>query len=129
MPMDDLGISEIAAKSVGAGLLGLVGRAVHIAASANRPVGWQAISVTVLWEIPIGLGMGVIGWGLADYIGLKGFPHYAMVVSVAIAGPKLISVLLDLAIQRVTGGKSLLLDAAAKPAADSSQPKPPAPKP
>ncbi len=121
MPMDDLGLSDIAAKSLGAGLLGMIGRAVHIAARTDRPAGIKALFIAILWEIPIGLGMGVVGWGLADYLELKAFPHYAMVVSVAIAGPKLIAMVLDVAVERLRGLKAIPVDRTTKPPADPKE--------
>lgn len=78
-----------AASAAGAGALGLLGRALHLARADRRPLGWS-----LLWEVPTAIGMGIVGKGLADYLGLNGFTEYAVTISVAYVGPRVI----DLAI-------------------------------
>ena len=51
-----------AASAAGAGALGLLGRALHLARADRRPLGWSLI-----WELPVAIGMGIVGKGLADY--------------------------------------------------------------
>lgn len=81
-----------AASAAGAGALGLLGRALHLARADRRPFGWS-----LLWELPTAIGMGFIGKGAADYFGLDGFPEYAVTISIAYIGPRVI----DLAICEV----------------------------
>lgn len=87
---DDIG--NLAASAAGAGALGLLGRALHLARTDRRPLGWS-----LLWEIPVAIGMGILGKGLADYIGLGGFPNYALTIAVAYIGPRFI----DLALAKI----------------------------
>jgi hypothetical protein len=86
---DDLG--NLAANAAGAGALGLLGRLLHLARADRRPFGWS-----LLWELPMAIGMGFLGKGVADYIGLTGFPSYALTIAVAYIGPRFI----DLAIEK-----------------------------
>jgi len=76
-----------AASAAGAGALGLLGRALHLARADRRPLGWS-----LLWEVPTAIGMGIVGKGLADYLGLDGFPEYAVTISIAYIGPRVIDV-------------------------------------
>ena len=89
MPIDDLGVGEIARQGALAGVLGLIGRGLALANATRRPSGW-----TLLWEVPLAIGMGVIGKGAADWAELHGFPHYALVVAIAYAGPRSIDIAL-----------------------------------
>ena len=90
--MDDLGMRDIAAQGATAGGLGVLGRLIALAhAGSTRPSG-----VSLLWEIPLALGMGVIGKGVADWFGLDAFPEYAVTIAVSYSGPRL----LDIAIAR-----------------------------
>ena len=97
MPIDDLGMGDLARQGAAAGTLGLLGRLIALASSARRPNGWA-----LLWEIPLAIGMGVVGKGVADGMGLEGFKHYAVVIAVSYAGPRY----LDLVLSRIAEGKS-----------------------
>lgn len=96
MPIDDLGMRDIAHQSAVAGGLGLLGRLIALAQAARRPSGWN-----LLWEVPLAIGMGVIGKGIADWWGMHDFPHYACVIAVAYTGPRL----MDIALLRWAGPK------------------------
>lgn len=86
--MDDMGMRDIAAQGATAGGLGVLGRLIALAhAGATRPSGWS-----LLWEIPLALGMGVIGKGLADWFGLDAFPEYAVTIAVSYSGPRLLDI-------------------------------------
>ena len=50
---------DLAANSVGAGALGILGRLLALAHSDHRPIGWS-----LLWEVPTAIGMGLIGKGI-----------------------------------------------------------------
>lgn len=96
MPIDDLGMGDLARQGATAGTLGLLGRLVALASSARRPNGWS-----LLWEIPLAIGMGVVGKGVADAMRLDGFQHYAVVIAISYAGPRY----LDLILARVAEAK------------------------
>ncbi len=80
-----------------AGLLGLIGRLLFLARADRRRFGWG-----LLWEIPIAIGMGAIGKGLAVWFGLTAFPETAVIISVAYVGPRFIDALLDVALRRLS---------------------------
>ena len=86
--MDDMSMRDIAAQGATAGVLGVLGRLIALAhAGAARPSGWS-----LLWEVPMALGMGVIGKGVADWFRLDDFPEYALTIVVAYSGPRLIDI-------------------------------------
>jgi hypothetical protein len=107
MPLDDMGFADLAAKSAGAGLLGLIGRVMTVAVRVDRPKTLREVALVLAWEIPIGIGMGLIGRGAAEYAGLTAFPLYACTIAMAIAGPRVVGVAIDAVIERIRGGKSL----------------------
>ena len=88
-----------AASAAGAGALGLLGRALRLARADRRPLGWS-----LLWELPVAIGMGIVGKGLADYAGLDGFPEYAVTISIAYVGPRVIDLAIG-EIERRTKGR------------------------
>lgn len=118
MPIDDLGFADIAAKSAGAGMLGLIGRVMTVAVRADRPKTVPELLIVLAWEVPIGIGMGLIGRGAAEYAGLEAFPLYACTVAAAVAGPRVVGALIDAVVERVRGGKPLPVDPTTKPPAD-----------
>lgn len=89
MNFDDMAMRELAAQGVTAGGLGLLGRLLALAHNAGRPMGWS-----LLWEVPIAIGMGIVGKGVAEYLAVDGFQHYAVVIAVAYTGPRVIDLLL-----------------------------------
>ena len=98
MPIDDLGVRDLAVQGAAAGGMGLLGRLLALATSARRPSGWN-----LLWEIPLAIGMGVMGKGIADHFGLTGFPNFAVIIAVSYSGPRII----DIVLTRYGEGKSL----------------------
>lgn len=98
MPIDDLGVRDLATHGFIAGVMGVLGRLLALATSARRPSGWN-----LLWEIPLAIAMGVIGKGIADYFTLTGFPNFAVIIAVSYTGPRLI----DIALSRYNEGKSI----------------------
>jgi hypothetical protein len=87
---------DVAASAAGAGALGLLGRALHWVRRDSRPIGWS-----LLWEVPVAIGMGIIGKGIGDYFGLNDFPEYAVTIGTAYIGPRLIDWCLEIAEQRI----------------------------
>jgi hypothetical protein len=97
MSLDEMAMRELASQGIGAGLLGLLGRILALAHNSGRPTGWS-----LLWEVPIAIGMGIIGKGVAEYLEVRGFQHYAVVIAVAYTGPRII----DLALARYAATKT-----------------------
>jgi hypothetical protein len=79
-----------AAQAAGAGALGLLGRVMTLARADRRPLGWS-----LLWEIPVAIGMGIIGSGMADFLNLQNFAHHAMTISTGYLGPRILDQLFD----------------------------------
>lgn len=98
MALDDAGLRDLAAQGAAAGGLGMLGRMIALASTTRRPSGWS-----LLWEVPLAIGMGVVGKGLADWLDLSGFPNYALTIAVSYVGPRA----LDIALDRYAAGKSL----------------------
>lgn len=93
MPSDEW---DLVARAAGAGALGLLGRLIAWAHADRRPIGWS-----LLWELPVALGMGVIGKGAADWAALDGFPEYAVTIAVAYVGPRCIDLAVAWLQQRI----------------------------
>lgn len=89
MNFDGMVMRELAAQGATAGGLGLLGRLLALAHSAGRPTGWS-----LLWEVPTAIGMGIVGKGVAEYLAVDGFQHYAVVIAVAYTGPRVIDLIL-----------------------------------
>jgi hypothetical protein len=87
MAFDDMGMRELAVQGAAAGGLGMLGRLLALARASARPTGWS-----LLWEVPIACGMGIIGKGVAEYLEVGGFQHYAVVIAVAYTGPRLLDI-------------------------------------
>ena len=45
-------------------------------------------SLELLWELPLAMGMAIIGKGLAEYIGLSGNAEAALIAALAYLGPR-----------------------------------------
>lgn len=85
--LDDHGVTRTA---ITAGGLGLLGRLIYWSMHQERhPVGWS-----LLWELPIALGMGWIGLGVAEYFALGMNATYAATITVSYVGPRLIDIAL-----------------------------------
>ena len=66
--------------------LGLIGRLMYLANERRQP-----LSMSLAWELPIAVGMGLIGRGIGEYIGATGFFLFSMSIVTAYIGPRLIS--------------------------------------
>jgi LydA holin phage, holin superfamily III len=82
--------------ALGAGLavlLGLVGRLMHHSRQVQlgRRRFWSA---SLLWELPVAVGTGFMGQGVAEYLGLAGWQETAAVVTVAYLGPGFVEAVL-----------------------------------
>ena len=98
MPIDDLGVRDLAVHGAAAGGMGALGRLLALATSNRRPSGWN-----LLWEIPLAIGMGVLGKGVADHFAFTGFTNFAIIIAVSYTGPRLI----DIVLERYSQGKSV----------------------
>ncbi len=98
MALDESSIRDLAAQGAAAGGLGLIGRLIALAGASRRPSGWS-----LLWEVPLAIGLGVVGKGVADWLALTGFPAYAVTIAVSYVGPRGI----DIALARYEAGKPL----------------------
>lgn len=78
--------------------LAFSGRALRVA--VLRPT----ITRALFWEIPVCLGMGIIGSGAAEYLGLHGRQAGAFIAALAYLGPTCITAALDIVIRRGTAG-------------------------
>ena len=87
--MDYAGLRDLAAEGGVAFVFGIIGRLLHISMMDRRPLGWG-----LLWELPVALGMGLIGVGLGDWLVLKAFPQYAVTIAIAYLGPRVIDYVL-----------------------------------
>lgn len=98
MALEEWTVRELASQGALAGGMGMLGRMLALATSAKRPIG-----LSLLWEIPLAIGMGVVGKGIADAFGLTGFSNFAVIIAVSYTGPRLI----DIALARYAEGKSI----------------------
>lgn len=96
MPMDDY-LPPIWRESIlgalVAILLGIVGRLMHHSRQVQlgRRRFWSA---SLLWELPVAVGTGLMGRGIADYLGLLGWQETAAIVTVAYLGPGFVEAVL-----------------------------------
>lgn len=93
MPLENTNLHDVATQGLLAGALGFLGRMLALANMPVRPSG-LALLVTLLWEIPVAMAMGVIGLALVDWADLHGNIAYATVIAVAYGGPRSISFVL-----------------------------------
>lgn len=77
--------------------LGLIGRLMYLANERRQPVSWSLV-----WEIPIAIGMGLIGRGIGEYVGATGFVLFSLSIVTAYIGPRLISWAVQAYINRST---------------------------
>jgi hypothetical protein len=89
MAISDMLLRDLAVQGAAVGGLGMLGRLMALYGSEKR-----SISLSLLWEIPTAIGMGIIGKGVAETIGTEGFQHYAIVIAIAYGGPRVVDLLL-----------------------------------
>ena len=79
---------------------GLVGRAMHHSrqVQAGRRRFW---SVQLVWELPVAVGTGVAGQGLAEYLQVGGWQATAVIVTVAYLGPGFVEAVVWKVLDRV----------------------------
>lgn len=86
MPLETLPPGETVMGGLLAFLWALVGRLMYRASAAQR--GRRPfLSMSLLYELPIAVGTGVIGQGVADHLGLTGWQATACIVVAGYLGP------------------------------------------
>jgi hypothetical protein len=72
-------------------LFGVLGRAIHFVRHDARPMGFKLF----LYEIPIALGFGIIGGGIAQWFQLQGLVQNSVMIVSGYIGPRLIDIIVD----------------------------------
>lgn len=84
---DPMQAAEAAGTAATAGSLGLLGRMVYWAHSGRHPVG-----LSLLWEVPLAIGMGYIGLGVAEWWDFGPRASYAVTITISYIGPRAIDI-------------------------------------
>lgn len=66
--------------------LGLIGRLMYLSEERRQPFSWS-----LAWELPVAIGMGLIGRGIGEYLTLTGFMLFSISIACGYVGPRLIS--------------------------------------
>lgn len=102
MALDDSSFRDIATQGVIAGALGMVGRLMAIAVEKDRPTTFKGVLRRLVWEIPLAVGLGVVGKGAAEILGMSGFAHYALIIVVAYSGTQIVDLMVRKALESET---------------------------
>ncbi len=78
--------------------LGLIGRLMYLSEERRQP-----ISLSLLWELPTAIAMGLIGRGVGEYLRLDGFLLFTMSIVAGYMGPRVISWAVQIYANRVAG--------------------------
>ena len=84
------------AGAVAAGLVGALMKRAHLTRENGKPFWTRDIFI----EIPIAIGMGIIGAGLAEVMGLTGMPAAAITAMSGYLGPPAIDWVFKLTLER-----------------------------
>lgn len=71
------------------------GRITLMLRAARRAMTWRAALWTLLWEVPIIASLGLLGWGLADFLSLQGGGAVVLVALLGRYGPERIEPMLE----------------------------------
>lgn len=63
------------------------------------------LSWALLWELPVAIATGVIGKGVAEYLGLNGWQDTAAIVTIAYLGPGFVEAVVWKVVDRVVPAK------------------------
>jgi len=66
--------------------LGLVGRLMYLSQERRQPLSWS-----LAWELPIAIGMGMIGRAVGEYANLGGFMLFSASIVSGYMGPRMVS--------------------------------------
>ena len=83
---------------ISAVFLAFFGRALALATS--RP----GLTWALFWELPAVVALGIIGSGVAEYMGLKGHTAGAVIAVIAYIGPRGISEVFQVVLRKVGNG-------------------------
>lgn len=107
-PTPPEGMIEAAQQMMGGALTtlaaALAGRAMYHAGEVRakrRPI----FSWDLLWELPLAVGMAMIGEGIGDYLGLSRVTTTALVAALSYLGPRGAGVLIEKYLTRKGGGE------------------------
>lgn len=72
-------------------MFGVIGRAIHFVRHHNRPLGFKLF----LYEIPIAVGFGIMGGGIAQWLEIIGMAQSATMIASGYIGPRVVDILVD----------------------------------
>lgn len=72
-------------------MFGIIGRAIHFVRHDQRPLGLKLF----LYEIPIAVGFGIMGGGIAQWLEIKGMTQSAVMIASGYIGPRIVDILID----------------------------------
>jgi hypothetical protein len=98
-------LTQAVQGAVWTAILAIVGRLMWHSLEVQRK-NRTFLSLALLWEMPVAIGMGFIAAGVSDYVGLDGYPRDAAVVFLAYLGPRGIEEILAKVIAARSGGRS-----------------------
>lgn len=84
---------DILAGLIEATIGGTLGRLLHYILTGRTPPRW----VAALWEMPACVALGFIGLGVADYLGVHGWPAFAIIIVSGFGGVKVLNVIIEIA--------------------------------
>ncbi|EHM00519.1 hypothetical protein HMPREF9946_02559 [Acetobacteraceae bacterium AT-5844] len=77
-PLSDLLLSILAAAA---------GRVTLMMRAAREATTWRSALRTLLWELPITVSLGLIGWALTDWLNLQGGAAFVLAAMLGRFGP------------------------------------------
>jgi hypothetical protein len=96
---DLLELARTGLFSAGAGLLGrMMALAIE---TPRRPFGWSLV-----WELPVAVGMGYVGSAAGDWMGLPWRESYGLGIVSGYLGPRVVDLALSYAQRRLLGTNS-----------------------
>lgn len=72
-------------------LFGILGRAIYFVRHDTRPLGLKLF----LYEIPIAVGFGIMGGGIAQWLNLTGMVQSSVMIASGYIGPRIVDILVD----------------------------------
>jgi hypothetical protein len=63
------------------------GRVTLMLRAAREATTWRSALRTLLWELPITVSLGLIGWALANWLGLQGGAAFVLAAMLGRFGP------------------------------------------
>ncbi len=85
-PLSDVLLSILASAA---------GRVTLMLRAAREATTWRSALRTLLWELPITVSLGLIGWALTDWLGLQGSGAFVLAAMMGRFGPDRLEPLFD----------------------------------